>query len=266
MALVFAAIVPHPPFLLPGLLEKKEAKALSHTQQAMTLLTEHFYLAQPDIAIVLSQHGPVDSTSFSINLAQKFETNFESFGDLKTKASFASDSETTALFKEGSYEDDLPLRLIHEPTLDYGSAIPLLTLSQPLPNLRVIPLVPSQLPYATHRRWGANLFRWIAASPKRIGVFASIDLSHQLTPDAPGGFNPQAVEAMKRILHHLEDASFGPIFSMDEKEGDAMFECGLRPLITLLGIIEHLYFEPKLLSYEAPLGVGYVVLEFDKLG
>jgi len=35
-------------------------------------------------------------------------------------------------------------------------------------------------------------------------------------------------------------------------------ECGLKSIVILLGILEGIKYEPELLSYEAPFGVGYL--------
>ena len=38
-------------------------------------------------------------------------------------------------------------------------------------------------------------------------------------------------------------------------------ECGLRSIVIMLGIVSTLDWKVKILSYEAPFGVGYLVAE-----
>jgi len=39
-------------------------------------------------------------------------------------------------------------------------------------------------------------------------------------------------------------------------------ECGLKSILILLGIMDGIKHDPKLLSYEYPFGVGYMVMDF----
>jgi MEMO1 family protein len=39
-------------------------------------------------------------------------------------------------------------------------------------------------------------------------------------------------------------------------------ECGLKSMLILAGILSGINLEPKILSYEAPFGVGYLVANF----
>ena len=50
---------------------------------------------------------------------------------------------------------------------------------------------------------------------------------------------------------------------MDKKLIFEAEECGLRSILILLGILNRMSYEPQLLSYEAPFGVGYLTLNFD---
>ena len=43
-------------------------------------------------------------------------------------------------------------------------------------------------------------------------------------------------------------------------------ECGLKSFIIMAGALDRKDVLPKLLSYEAPFGVGYAVASFEVLG
>jgi len=38
--------------------------------------------------------------------------------------------------------------------------------------------------------------------------------------------------------------------------------CGVRSLLVLLGVIKNMNYETEVLSYEYPLGVGYLTVNF----
>ena len=40
-------------------------------------------------------------------------------------------------------------------------------------------------------------------------------------------------------------------------------ECGLKSIVILLGILDGINYKPRLLSYEGPFGVGYLVMQFE---
>ena len=43
---------------------------------------------------------------------------------------------------------------------------------------------------------------------------------------------------------------------------DDAHECGLRSILILQGILSKIKHDPKMLSYEHPLGIGYLVMNF----
>ena len=67
--LVFAAIVPHPPILIPQI-GKDNLKKLKKTVAAFNLLEEDLNAARPDVIVVISPHGEVNFDAFTINTNQ----------------------------------------------------------------------------------------------------------------------------------------------------------------------------------------------------
>ena len=52
------------------------------------------------------------------------------------------------------------------------------------------------------------------------------------------------------------------IFAFDDKFIEQAGECGLRSFLILLGALSKINYQPELLSYEGPFGVGYLVMNF----
>lgn len=102
---------------------------------------------------------------------------------------------------------------------------------------------------------------------KNYALIASGDLSHCLKEEGPYGFNPQGPEFDKSLIEHLNKKNIENFLKLDEKFPEAG-ECGLRSFAFLLGILEShsknsgLNWRPEILSYEAPFGVGYLVVNF----
>ncbi|PJA00621.1 hypothetical protein COX75_01980 [bacterium (Candidatus Gribaldobacteria) CG_4_10_14_0_2_um_filter_33_15] len=97
----------------------------------------------------------------------------------------------------------------------------------------------------------------------KIALIASGDLSHCLRADGPYGFHPDGPKFDKALIEALKKKDIEKILKLDELYPEAG-ECGLRSFSFLLGILETsgLKWQAKVLSYEGPFGVGYLVINF----
>jgi aromatic ring-opening dioxygenase LigB subunit len=191
MSLVFTAITPHPPFLIPTV-GKNSPELLEKTKIALKKLEEDLYLAKPDVLMVISPHGHLLSEAFTMNVSSEFTNDFKEFGDLSTRVRFKGDIELSSHIREHSkLRQQLPLVLLSEEVLDHGTVIPLLYLTQHLSQIRILPIGFCGLDWKTHVDFGYFLKEEIMKSTQRVAVIASGDLSHALDKTAPAGFNPQ---------------------------------------------------------------------------
>jgi len=95
---------------------------------------------------------------------------------------------------------------------------------------------------------------------KNYALVASGDLSHCLKEDGPYGFHPDGPLFDKELVEDLKKRKIKEMLELEDKYPKAG-NCGLRPIAFILGIIEGagLKIKPKILSYEGPFGVGYLV-------
>ncbi len=259
MSLVFAGISPHPPIIIPTI-GQENLILVKKTIDAMEKLEEEFRKANPETVIVISPHGVIYTDAFSINFSEIYFGNFHQFGDFKTDLKFSPDLEFIHHFKE-KLEGKLPIVLIKEENLDHGSLVPLYYLTKNI-QPKIVPIGYSFLDYQAHLEFGRVLKEEIYLSKKKIAVVASGDLSHCLTPDAPGGYSPRAGIFDKKLITFLKDKNIKGILEMDQTLIEEAGECGLRSFLILLGILEKIKVKPELYSYEAPFGVGYLVMNF----
>jgi AmmeMemoRadiSam system protein B len=257
--LVFSAIVPHPPLLIPTIGKDNLAK-LKKTAAAFDILEQHLAEANPDTIIVISPHGNVSMDSFTINANQNYKSNFQEFGDFGTELQFKSDLQFINELKSKN-ETRLPIQLVSEPNIDHGAAVPLYYLSRKKANPKIVPICYSFLGYSKHVEFGVLLKEAIFSLDKRYAIIASGDLSHRLSLKAPGGFSPQAKEFDKKLIQQLKKKSLEGILNIESELIEDAGECGLRSILILLGVIKNMSYEFEVLSYEAPFGVGYLVGE-----
>ena len=261
MSLVFSAIVPHPPILIPTI-GKEHIKEIDNTVKAMKELEQRLYTAKPDVILIISPHGTILPDAFTANLNPTYKANFEQFGDMSTKLEFKSSPMLIDKFNEDAEDCEIPLTMITEENIDHGAAVPLYYLTQHLPDIKIIPMGYSMMDFKAHLDFGECLKNAIVNENKRIAVIASGDLSHRLTKDAPAGYSEKGKEFDEKMIELIKNKDIDGMVNLDPKLVEEAGECGLRSFLILLGIISRMQYEPEILSYEGPFGVGYMVAHF----
>jgi AmmeMemoRadiSam system protein B len=256
----FSCIAPHPPILIPNI-GKENLELISKTNQSLKKLEEEFYQLNPDTIIVISPHGELAQDAFTINQASEFQADFTNFGDLSTKLEFKNDIALGYQLRE-YLETKAPVRLINDTQLDHGTSVPLFYLTPHLKDVKIIPIGYSLLPLEKHFELGQFLYEKLSQSNKNIGIIASGDLSHRLTPDAPAGYSSRGKEFDDLLIKLLKKKDTQAILKLDKKLIEEAGECGLRSFVILLGILDSLNYKTEILSYEGPFGVGYLVANF----
>lgn len=259
--LVFASICPHPPLLIPSV-GRENLKQVKKTEGALRELEENFYAAKPDAIVIISPHSPMMSDFFTINTADNFEGDFQEFGDFATRLKFKSNISFAHHLKERLEDQNFPAVLSTIERLDHGILVPLYYLTKHTPNILITPLSFSLLDYKVHFDFGRIISDEIHKTNQRIAVIASGDLSHRLTEAAPAGYSPQGKIFDKKLVELLQKNQIEEILNLNPELIEEVGECGLRSIIILLGILNRKKFEPEILSYEGPFGVGYLVANF----
>lgn len=257
--IVFSAITPHPPILIPEI-GKDNARFVKKTTEAMVRLSQELYAAQPDTIVIISPHGPMHTDAFSLNMSNDFEVHFKEFGDLHTKLTFKGDVRLIHHYKE-LLESKLRIVLSNSRELDHGTGVPLYFLTKALDRkkLTIVPMSYSLLDYENHYKFGIALQRDMLNDTKRIALIASGDLSHRLTEDAPAGFSHWAKKFDETLVNKISTKDTEGILKLDADFVEEAGECGLRSIIMLLGMLNTITYEPEVYSYEGPFGVGYMV-------
>lgn len=261
MSIVFAAITPHPPLLIPSI-GKNAVKQVEKTQQALGQLEQQLYLSKPDIIAVISPHGNLYSDSFTINAHTRFIATFEQFGDLTTKLEWQGAPDMSAHIGHMAKENNIEVQLISDDHLDHGAAVPLSFLTPHLPHIKILPIGYSELSQKQHFDFGYMLKEAFMESDKRVALIASGDLSHGLTTDAPAGYSKVGEDFDKKIIELLEAHNSTGILTMDAPFVEEAAECGYRSILILLGVLKNMEYTFKNYAYEGPFGVGYLTGEF----
>jgi len=153
--------------------------------------------------------------------------------------------------------------LISAPHPDWGFNVPLFFLAKDFKGEIKTYLIDAESP-TFYFEQGKKIYKSEISNLKsKIAIIASGDLSHCLKEDGPYGFHPDGPKFDKDLIDALKEKNIEKILKLDDLYPGAG-ECGLRSFCFMLGILEEsgINYQPEILSYEGPFGVGYLVANF----
>jgi aromatic ring-opening dioxygenase LigB subunit len=255
---LWAAFMPHPPIIVPGVGGGREREAAVTLAGVAELMKRLNPLGVPDRILLLSPHQTYTPGAFAINRTPLIEGGLSLFGapdasfELRTPVSDA-DALAEFLGTKG-----IPAALTEAGSLvhDQGSTVPLYFLEK---NYGKLPEVVLSNPIGLGRNLSLKLGRSLASfgDGRRWGLLASGDLSHRLKPGAPAGFSPAGAKFDRMVVECLESMSADALLSMPAETISDAGECGMRSAIAMIGLVSELGGRIDVLSYEGPYGVGY---------
>ena len=201
MPIVFAAISPHPPIILPSVGSKEDRIQVKKTIESLENLGKKLKVIKPDSIIISAPHPDWGFNVPLFFLAKDFK------GEIKN---YLTELETPEFyFKEGK-----------------------------------------------------RIFQGSDRN-KKYALIASGDMSHCLKEDGPYGFQTDGPKFDEKLIESFKKKDIETILRLDEMYPEAG-ECGLRSFCFLLGTLEAsgINYQPEILSYEGPFGVGYLVADF----
>ena len=260
MSWIWAALMPHPPIIIPEVGRGRERPAAEATIKGAEALSRKITAlpseGRPDFLLILSPHQPYVPGGLFFNIAD------EAYGSLaRFNAPGVSFSLTTA-----EIINDLTAHLkaadipvvggeVKDITSDHGSMVPLYFLYQCFNHLPPVVLAnPAGLTPPQAYELGQLLSRF-SHNGLKGALLASGDLSHRLTPNAPAGYSPEGPLFDQELVETLRTGQ--AVNFMRNWPGSRLSqagECGARSALVLMGLAN----EPvEVVSYEGPFGVGY---------
>lgn len=259
MPLVFSAILPHSPLLIPNI-GKDNLAFFPKTLAGAAELAERFKASAPETVIVISGYGPKRPLGFAMNVAPDFRGDLSAFGDLVTELTYAGDSVLPGRLRE-SLEGKCSLQLTTNQMLDYGSTLPLYLLRVPS-ALPILPITPSAGSLKENYDYGQLLQRCLFDCEQRIAIIASADLSHKLSKKSPAGYSLKAKKLDQKIVDILVRHDVREALALSEKAlSDALVE-DMNTLTLFLGLLDGYELPGQLLAYESPFGIGHALVTY----
>ncbi|MFW6237643.1 MAG: class III extradiol dioxygenase subunit B-like domain-containing protein [Halanaerobiales bacterium] len=267
MGIKMGALSPHPPIIIPEI-GKEEREQVSDTISSLKELAKEIKNLDSDLLITISPHGPVFRDAISVLGNEEVQGDFSDFGH--SAISFRKNNHPDfyrALQKKAEKADIelivLPSKEVKQANytaeLDHGVLVPLFYLEEAGVNIPLAALTMGLLPYGELYDFGRLIRETVEELKIDAVLLASGDLSHRLKPGAPAGFNPRGKEFDNKLVELIEEKRFDEVMDIDPSLIKKAGECGLRPLLMMLGAFRDIEVDTEVKSYEGPFGVGYAV-------
>jgi len=257
--LIMAALCPHPPIIIPEVGGKECAK-VQKTIDAFQEISACMVEVNPETVIVITPHSYYDPQFFTVYSQKSLEGGFSRFGAPQVKLICENDLDLIELIQSTIKDTFGNLNKIPAgASLDHGSCVPLYYLIKAGYKGKVVVINYTALSPEDHMMFGKKLAEAISLSDKNVAFIASGDLSHRLIPKAPAGYDPEGKIFDKIFVDSINDGNYDAIINIDPALRIKAGECAFNSMMVALGLLNKKPLNNKVLSYEGPFGVGYLV-------
>lgn len=289
-----AFLMPHPPVIVPEVGGGRDESARA-TVAACREVGRRVAELRPDTVVVISPHAPLFADYLFVYEKSVLSGSFRRFGasrpELECRCNVSLTRSFTRLLHAegiagGPLDGPAMFRAGIEDRLDHGVLVPLYFLLEASKGFSLVALSSSAFDKDTVYRAGAALARAARECDSRICIVASGDMSHKVSSESPYGMAPEGARFDGEICRALGSADPAGLLDIDPGLREAAAECGYNSLVMLSGALglgrpspRGVPGEPgvpadsagscpdypvgsRLLSYEAPFGIGYCVAEF----
>lgn len=267
MSVVLGGVCPHPPIMVLEVGQGHEQE-VRETRAAMLELAKRVNASRAEVLVMITPHGPVFRDGIGIYVLDSLKGDLSRFGapgvtlEVKVDLPLASEIKTRALdfnVPVVAIDEEAGRRYDIEPGLDHGVIVPLYFLRQAGVDLPMVLATVGMLPPRRLYAFGAAVAQAAHRLDVKVAVLASGDLSHRLSPGAPAGYDKKGREFDELMINLLTKADARGIIDIDRELVNRAGECGLGPITMMLGVLDGYAVHSKVLSYEGPFGVGYLV-------
>ncbi|MDD4081606.1 MAG: AmmeMemoRadiSam system protein A [Eubacteriales bacterium] len=270
MAITGAAMVPHPPLIVPAVGRGGE-KQISKTSGAYARAAERVAAWAPETVVIVTPHSIMYHDYIHISPGKSAKGDFGRFGASGVGFRVEYDQELVAAVTDLADAAGFPAGTEgeREKALDHGFMVPLYFLKEALGGsfpCRFVRVGLSGLPFESHYRLGMLIREAAEKLDRRVCVIASGDLSHYGREDGPYGFRPEGPEYDAKLMDIMGRAAFDELLAMSPAFCEKAGECGQRSFLILAGALDGQKVEAEILSYEGVTGVGYGVGLFTPRG
>ncbi|EKE03816.1 MAG: hypothetical protein ACD_20C00148G0016 [uncultured bacterium] len=257
--ILITAIYPHPPIIIPEV-GKSETGKVEQTIVNLQNLSKKIVGTNPETVVIVTPHSYFNPHFFNAYIDKNLVGSFANFGAPTAVINFENDVEFVETLDMQSKEFFKGLNKIPpETSLDHGSAVPLYYLDKAGYKGKIVVINYSAFTPEEHAYFGQIIRRTAHTLNRKIAFIASADLSHKLTPTAPGGYDFEAHFFDEIVANNISKGDYAGIMDIHHELREKAGECGFNSIMVAIGVVDKKPLHNEVLSYEAPFGVGYLV-------
>lgn len=258
MPLSIAAIVPHSPLLMPTI-GKEQQVVLQPTLNAYEQLAAEFAQRRVETIVIIGDHGFMRPEVFTLNQNPTLDLNLKEFGDLVSVKQWPNDLKFSNLLKEKN-ETTLPLVTVASSQISYVISVPLYLLTKYLPKVKVCPIGSCLNITDGHLALGEILREVAENFTANIALLAANDLGPTTVTD--DNSNVGDSDFNKLINRTVTNQSWHELITHEEDFNNNLTALPLRNILVVGGALQNTAWQPEILAYQAPLGVGMITAVF----
>ncbi len=256
--IVFAGLMPHAPILVPGVGGDRLAEARA-TADAMATVADHAVAARPETMVLISPHSPRQPHAFGIWRTPRLRGSLRSFGSPEDRVDLPVDEAFADGLAHAAERRKLRTWSITRDPLDHGALVPLCYLVKARWSGPTVILSLNYPGEGGLEELGHAIVATAQGLHRRTAVIASGDMSHRLTPSAPGGFSPEAHRFDEAFIALLRRGAVSEVPRIDPALVEEAGEDVVDSTVVALAAADYRTDGERVLSYEGPFGVGYGV-------
>lgn len=257
--IVFAGIAPHPPLLVPEV-GGSRIERVADSQRALRDFSRRVVSTHPETVVVISPHSPLDPRVFTARSTPELAGDFREFYAPAIRLTFPNDLEMIEAIKQSAELEGVELGVLDgEYRLDHGALVPLYYLREAGWHGQTVVIGFTLQSNEKHLAFGRAIAAAAAALNRSVALVASGDLSHRLIVGGPYEYEPTAHLFDEQIVDAIARGDSMAVVNIDSDLRERAGECGYRSIVIALGCVGEKPSDHRVLSYEGPFGVGYMV-------
>ncbi len=260
-----AVLMCHAPIVIPAIGGTRGAECRASTEamgQAALLAAE----CGAETLVILSPHLPRHPTAFGVVTSANLQGDFGPFGRPELGCRFPADAAAGAAVTRAAERAGLEIAPTTVQGLDHGALVPLWFLREADFRGRVVVCgFPWHSSAEANHAFGRALREAMGSLERSWALVASGDMSHALKPGAPSGFHPRAQAFDQAVVETVQRGDLAALDAIPADLRQLAAEDVLDSLQCARGMLEGTEVAPRILSYEGPFGVGYLIAVLKEL-
>lgn len=261
-----AAIVPHPPIILPNV-GRGEEKKIEEITRAYQTASKRILDSEPETIVIVTPHGQAYADYIQLSSGPSASGDLANFNDAEDRFNVVYDEELVREAEKIAEQRGVPMGTLGRQVqdLDHGTMIPLYFLKDRNPDIRFVRVSAGGPSDLLHYQAGEILAEAAAGLGRKIAVVGSGDLSHCQKAGTHYGYKACGPEYDKKVMDIMSRAQFDELLNMKDREADEAMACAQKPFSFLAGTLDSTSMNPEFLGHSAEFGVGYGVVSYTDL-